>query len=111
LAVANLLIDSAINPDGAPIPHLLKLKGDTLMDLGQLAEAGAALDMALEGARERQTLPIQWQVHRSRERLAQQLGRAEEAARERQAAAAIVDQLASTLDEPERGAFRQRAPH
>ena len=52
---------------------------------------------------------VRSRIHRGRAQLAQQLGRIKEAASELQAASAIVDQLANTLDEPERQAFRSRA--
>jgi len=109
LAVAKQLIESAVNPNHQPIPNLLRLKAQALLALGQLAEAEAALGLAQKTAREQDTPPILWQIHQDRARLAQQLGHAQDAARERQAASAIIDQLAKALSEPEREAFRQRA--
>jgi tetratricopeptide (TPR) repeat protein len=108
LAVAHRLIESAVNPGGEPIPHLLKLKGQALIDLGQLAEAEAALGQALEAARAHETLPILWQIHRDRGRLARRLGRPDDEKHEFEAARAVIEELASTLDRPAREAFQRR---
>lgn len=104
LAVADRLLDSAINPGDEPIPNLLKLKGEALLALGQAAAAQTPLDLALQGAREHQARPILWQVHRDRARLAERLARPDEARREMGAARAVVDELAGTLEE---GALKQ----
>jgi tetratricopeptide (TPR) repeat protein len=109
LAAAGRLIESVVNPGGEPMPHLLKLKGQALAALGQPAEAEAALSLGLVAAREHKTLPILWQIQRERGRLARQFGRADDARRDLDAARAVIEELANTLDQPQRQAFRSRA--
>ncbi len=98
LAAADRLIDSAINPNQEPIPHLLKLKGEALAALSQFSAAEIAFGQALAGARAHQARPILWQIHRDRGRLAQRRRRPAEAANEFNAARAAIDELAGTLE-------------
>jgi len=109
LAVAERLIDSAINPDGRPLPHLLKFKAEALMALGHLVEAEGALSQAAEAARQNETRPILWQIEAARARLATLQGRPAEAQQAREAAQAVMEDLANTLDPPLRDGFRARS--
>jgi DNA-binding CsgD family transcriptional regulator len=64
LTIAEQLLDSKLNLHKMrAIPALLKLKGETLMALGQLEEAGQSLEQAKQGAEQRETLPLLWQIH------------------------------------------------
>jgi DNA-binding CsgD family transcriptional regulator/tetratricopeptide (TPR) repeat protein len=106
LAAADRLIDSAINPNQEPIPHLLKLKGEALAALTQFSLADIAFGQALQGAQAHQARPLLWQIHRDRGRLAQRLRRPAEAASEFNEARAAIDGLAGTLEPgPLRQAF------
>ena len=109
LALAERLIDTAINPDSRPLPHLLKLKGEALMALGRLEEAESALGSAAEAARQHETRPILWTIEAVRARLAKLQGRLAEAQRALATARAVIDDLANTLEPPMREAFRARA--
>ncbi len=109
LQAADRILNSAVNPNQEPIPHLLKLKGEALAALNHFAAAEIVLSQALAGAQAHQARPIIWQIHRDRARLARQQGRADEAERELAAARAAIEELASTVDQPEREVFRGRA--
>ena len=109
LALAGRLIDSAINPDGRPLPHLLKFKAEALMALGRLAEAESALSSAADAARQHTTWPIALQIEIDRARLARLQGQPAEVQRALETARAIIDDLTNTLDPAMREAFRARA--
>src|SRR5579859_64036 len=110
LALANRLIASANNPDGEPIPNLHRLQGAALMALEQPAAAQASLSFALQGAGEHQALPTLWQIQRDLGRLARRQGQPDEARREFDAARAVIDRLAGTLEAgPLQQAFLARA--
>jgi tetratricopeptide (TPR) repeat protein len=110
LAAANGLIESAVNPAGEPIAHLLRLKGAALMALGQLDAAQVAFDLALEGGRRHGTRPVLWQIRADRGRLASQRRRPDDARREFAAAHLVVEELAQAVEPgPLRDTFLSRA--
>jgi DNA-binding CsgD family transcriptional regulator len=83
-----------------PIPHLLALKGESLLALKRLGEAAKALEYAKLGAEERQAPSIQWRIRRSLGHVYRLLKREDEAQREWRAAREIITRLADTIDDP-----------
>jgi DNA-binding CsgD family transcriptional regulator len=64
LRIAEHLLDSKRSPqETQPIPALLKLKGEALFALKQFKKAEQALEGAKQGAKEREALPLLWQIH------------------------------------------------
>jgi DNA-binding CsgD family transcriptional regulator len=104
LQIAEHLLASApgAEPDqpAQPIPHLLKLKGEALLALAQLDPAAAALADARRGAQERGARPILWGIHRSLGQAYRLLRRGEEARQELAAARQLIEELATTIDDP-----------
>jgi len=64
LRIAEHLLDSKGAEDQIqPIPVLLKLKGEALMALDQLEIAEQDLELAKQGAEQREAVPLLWQIH------------------------------------------------
>ena len=85
---------------GQPIPWLLKLQGEALAAMSYLDEAAQALEVAKDGALQRQERPLLWQVHRSLGRVYHRMkdeGRAERAFA---AARSVIAELAASINEP-----------
>jgi len=63
LRIAEHLLDSKRGPnESQPIPALLKLKGEALMALNQSEQAEQDLEQAKQGAEQRESLPLMWQI-------------------------------------------------
>jgi DNA-binding CsgD family transcriptional regulator len=93
-----------------PIPHLLKLKGESLMALSHLDEAVEALEDARRGAVARNARSVLWTIHRSLGQAYQRLQRKEQARQARAAARQLVEELATTIDDVSlRGQFERAA--
>jgi DNA-binding CsgD family transcriptional regulator len=93
-----------------PIPHLLKLKGETLLARSQPKEAAAVLEEARRGAQERHARPLLWTIHRSLGQAYQLLKRTEQARQELAAARLLIKELATTIDDAElRNQFERAA--
>lgn len=82
-----------------PIPHLLRLRGEALLDLSRLDEAVAILEDARRGAIERHARPLLWMIHRSLGRAHQLLRRDDEARRDIAAARRLIEELATTIED------------
>ncbi len=111
LGVAEKLIASAPGSDRAqPIPALLLLKGDALLQLKRFDQARTALEDALRGAITRTARPLLWQIHAALARLYQHHKRGDDARRELDSALAIVESLAASIEQPElRQSFAEAA--
>lgn len=83
-----------------PIPHLLKLQGEALLGLGRLEEAAAILEEARQGAVARHARPVLWTIHRALGRAYHRLRRREQARQAYAAGRHLVEELATTIDEP-----------
>jgi DNA-binding CsgD family transcriptional regulator len=100
LAIAEQLIVSA--PGDAhpqPIPHLLALKGASLLALKRLEEAAKALESARLGAQQRQAPSILWRIHRLSGQVYQRLKQEERTQLEFASAREIIERLTVTIDE------------
>ena len=82
-----------------PIPHLLALKGASLLALKRLEEAAEALEDAKLGAEQRQAPSILWRIHRALGQVYHQLKQEDQAQHEFAAAREIINRLAGTIDE------------
>lgn len=110
LRITEHLLETALGGEvGQPIqliPHLLKLKGESLMALSRLEEAEEALESAKRGALIREDRPVLWTIHRSLGRLYHSLHREEDVRKEVAAARRLIEDLGATLDDaPERERF------
>jgi DNA-binding CsgD family transcriptional regulator len=93
-----------------PIPHLLRLQGEALLDLSRFDEAVAALENARRGAMERNARPLLWTIHRSLGRAHQFRQRNDEARQEIAAARRLIGELAATIEDSAlRATFTQAA--
>lgn len=99
-AAADRMLASIPGPSGQQhIPSVEHLRGDALIALREPAAAIEALMHAKAAAIEREAAPYLWPIHRSLARACQMLRRADDAERESASARAIVEQLASTIDD------------
>jgi len=93
-----------------PIPYLLKLKGEALAALTRLDEATHALAEARRGAEVRRDPGVLWRIHQAAARVYLRLRDGARAHQEAEAARAIIEALAATIDEaPLRDGFLQAA--
>jgi len=93
-----------------PIPWLLKLQGEALAALQHLDEAAQTLEVAKDGARQRQERPLLWQIHRSLGRVYHRMKDEDEAERAFAAARSVIAELAASISEPTlRELFSQEA--
>ena len=111
LRIAEQLLAS---PPGAsraqPIPWLLKLKGEALVALQHLDEAAQTLEVAKDGALQRQERPLLWQIHRSLGRAYHRMKDEDLAERAFTAARSVITELAASINEPTmRELFSQEA--
>jgi DNA-binding CsgD family transcriptional regulator/Flp pilus assembly protein TadD len=104
LSIAEHLLASisgkAPDESAQPIPHLLKLQGEALLGLARVEEAAAVLEKARRGAVERNARPVLWTIHRALGHAYYRLRRAEQARQEYAAGRHLVEELATTIDEP-----------
>jgi DNA-binding NarL/FixJ family response regulator len=100
LSIAEQLIISAPG-EARPqaIPHLLALKGASLLALKRLEEAAKALESARLGAQQRQAPSILWRIHRLSGQVYQRLKQEERTQLEFTSAREIIERLAVTIDE------------
>ncbi|MEW6405874.1 MAG: LuxR C-terminal-related transcriptional regulator, partial [Chloroflexota bacterium] len=107
LQIAEYLLKSKSGHDETqPIPCLLKLKGEAMMAMKQWDQAGQSLEEARQGAEQRNSLPISWQIHASLGWLHKRQKSSERAERELARARQVLQQLeANVQDEPLRSAF------
>jgi DNA-binding CsgD family transcriptional regulator/Tfp pilus assembly protein PilF len=82
-----------------PIPHLLKLKGKSLLALARLEDAIAVLEEARQGAVARNTRPVLWAIHRSLGQAYHRFQRPEQARKEHAAARRLIEELAASISE------------
>jgi DNA-binding NarL/FixJ family response regulator len=82
-----------------PIPHVLKLKGEALLAIGQMEQGITALEEARRGAQAQHARPLLWTIHRSLGRAYRLLHRDEHARQELAAARHLIATLATTIDE------------
>jgi tetratricopeptide (TPR) repeat protein len=102
LSRARSAIAFAVEHDAAHETSAAQLTAaHALLGLDRPAEALAVAEEGLAHAQEKGYLPLLWQLHAVRGRALAALDRPDEADRERQAAAALVRQLAETIDSPE----------
>ena len=100
LSVAEQLIASAPgNARPQPVPHLLALKGASLLALKLPEEAAGVLEDARRGAEQRQAPSILWRIHRLSGQVYHQLKQEDRAQQEFASAREIIDRLAATIDE------------
>jgi DNA-binding CsgD family transcriptional regulator len=103
LQKAEYLVTSALEhfPDQSPqpIPHLLKLKGESLLALSSLNEAAAVLEEAREGAIARNARPVLWTIYRALGRVYQHLSRREQADQAQALGRQLIKELATTIDD------------
>ena len=99
LSISEQLIESAPGNMQQPIPHLLALKGETLLALKRPVEAAKALKDAKLGAELRQASSILWRIHHSLGQVYRLLKREDEAQHEWRAARKIIAKLADTINE------------
>jgi DNA-binding CsgD family transcriptional regulator len=93
-----------------PLPQLVKLRGDALAQLGRTSEAEAAYLAARDGARLLGYRPLLWRIDQALGTLWATLGRGAEADESFMRARATIEDVTSTLDDPElREEFRARA--
>jgi DNA-binding CsgD family transcriptional regulator len=101
LRIAEHLMASATGSPASlptqPIPHVLKLKGEALLTLGQLEEAVAPLADARQGAGARNARPLLWTIHRSLGQVYRLIRRDDQAEQELAAARQLIAELASTI--------------
>ncbi len=98
--VEHLLATVPGDASSQPIPHLLRLKAEALLALARLDEAALTLAAAQRGAELRRDPFIRWRIHATAARLAQR-GKDDIRVRaEAEAARAIIEALAATIDEP-----------
>jgi DNA-binding CsgD family transcriptional regulator len=111
LQIAKHLLQSKQDPDGIqPIPALLKLKGQALMDSNQWDQAEQALEQAKKGAEGREALPLLWQIHRLLGGLYKKQKNIEQSEREFASARQVLDTLAANIhDERLRDDFLRAA--
>lgn len=83
-----------------PIPHLLKLQGEALLGLGRVEEAAAVLEEARQGAVARHARSVLWTIHRALGHAYHRLRRREQARQAYAAGRQLVEELATTIDEP-----------
>ena len=108
LHIAEQLLVSAPGDMRQPIPHLLALKGEALLVLKRLEEAAEAFEEAKRGAEQRQAPSILWRIQRSLGRVYHLLQREDQAQREFAAARRLIQELATTIDDP---SLRERFLH
>ena len=95
---------------GRVITFLWKLKGDTLITLGEVEEAHTLLQAAVENARATGERFLLWRLHESLGRLYHAVDRQPEAEAEFSTARELVSELADTVPEGGmRDHFLQRA--
>ena len=100
LSIAEQLIASAQgDARPQPIPHLLALKGESLLALKRVEEAATALEEAKLGAELRQAPSILWRIHRSLGRAYHLLKRGGQEQHAWNTARDIINRLAATIDE------------
>ena len=112
LSVAERLLTTTPRRSGEeqPIPWLLKLKGEALLALSRGEEAIAALESALEGAKQRHETPIEWQISVSLGQACWKSGRVNLAELQYASARQLITTLADSLDNMElREHFMQAA--
>ena len=97
--VEHLLVSIPGNVEPQPVPHLLSLKGRTLLELRRLEEAAQVLEEAKRGAEQRQAPSILWRIHRSLGRVYHLLKRYEHSQREYMLARDIISKLAETIEQ------------
>lgn len=104
----------AATPGGIlqPIPHLLALKGETLLALKRPGEAARVLEEARSGADQRQAPSVLWRILRALGRAYHQIKREEEAQSALASARQIIATLAETIEQADlRDQFLQAALH
>jgi DNA-binding CsgD family transcriptional regulator len=100
LQIAKHLLQSKQDPDGIqPIPALLKLKGQALMDSNQWDQAEQALEQAKKGAEGREALPLLWQIHRLLGGLYKKQKNIEQSEREFTSSRQVLATLAANIQE------------
>lgn len=97
LRIADQLIESAPGVVRAPIPVLLKLKGEALLDLGQVKAAVLTLDEARCVAEAQELRPLLWQILRALGQAQQRLGQRKQARHSFAAAREVISTLAATI--------------
>ena len=101
LHIAEQLITSAPgNEQNQAIPHLLALKGESLLALKRPEEAAQTLEEARRGAEQRHAPSILWRILRALGRAYHLLKREEQAQQARSEARQIIERLAATIDDP-----------
>ena len=113
LQIAEQLLDSIPGrlPDRPiqPVPHLMRLKGESLMALSRIDEAVTALEEGKRGAQERNAQPILWTIHRSLGQAYQLLKRKNQAEQEWAVARQLITKLAMSIDDASLRAQFERA--
>jgi DNA-binding CsgD family transcriptional regulator len=99
LAIAEDLLVSAPGDMQQPIPHLLALKGESLLALQRFEEAAQSLEEAKLGAQQRQAPSVLWRIQRSLGQVYHLLKQEEQARHEWSEAREIIARLAATIDE------------
>ena len=93
-----------------PIPALLKLQGEALMELKRWNEAESALLLARQGAEQREARPWLWQIHVQLGRLYKEKKQLEKAESEFAGARQVLKDLGANIpDQRLREAFLQKA--
>jgi DNA-binding CsgD family transcriptional regulator/tetratricopeptide (TPR) repeat protein len=82
-----------------PVPPLLKVKGEALIQLSRLDEAVESLEGARRGAEERGSRPVLWTLHSLLAKAYMLLKREEQAREEVALGRRLIQQLAESLDE------------
>lgn len=95
----DLLVSAPGDQRDQPIPHLLLLKGESLVALGRLDEAAQTFADAQRGAEMRHDQSVLWRIHAEHARLLHRLKRDEAAQRESLAARQIIETLAATVED------------
>ena len=100
LRLAELLLDSKQSSNETqPIPALSKLKGEALLALDDLEQAERALEAAKQGAKEREALPLLWQIHSLLGWLYKKQKNLQKSEREFASARQMLDSLAANIQE------------
>jgi DNA-binding NarL/FixJ family response regulator len=95
-----------------PIPHLLKLKGESLLALSRLDEAEAVLEEAMRGAIARNARPVLWTIYCALGRVYKLLSQREQANQAQNAGRQLIKELATTIDDVSlREQFERTALH
>lgn len=97
--VEHLIACTTNTTGGPPALRLSKLRAEALMALGQIADALAVLRSARSIAAAQDELPLLWRIHLALGRLYKAQGLQAESAAQFTAAQAIVEELATNLED------------